>query len=406
VRLFFFSMLLAGLVGAFGYPWMTERLSDAQIGVVPIYDRVSGLSKAEIKLEPPQAPFRIFLRMTTQGNFSRGSSKTEVRLYGILADRVEFISEVTFSAAKGVTPQINGSVYEALAGTLPVENSGNYTFYLSTRGFEGIPIETVDLIVRGRLIEIDKRIQIAGLLAAALGLAGLVFWSIVKKSISSLHATPFGAKVITSAAIASLLVVSALSLAGSQAVGNTNSWYTQNVARRELGRFVIFDRPTGFKTVMVNLAPDQSPAQLSFELTPLGNYQKPFSTTKLAINVSLYKSIISTSGISFTNANEAPKIGPDPTDKIFHSAKRSFAVERAGSYAITASLEGAEQLSMHRIHMVVASSSREREDFRKVMEIALLTIGGVSGVLALLLVLVRRATTAADRPKWGRDAGV
>jgi hypothetical protein len=405
VRLFFFAWLLAGLAGGFGYPWMAERLSDAEIATIPVYNRVTGFSKAEVRLSPPQAPFRVYLRMTGRSHLSNATAKTRIGIYGMTSDRVEFISDVTFSGANGVTPQINGSVYEALAGTLPVENTGTYTFVFSRSGLEGIMMENLDLVIRGRTVGVDRRTQYGGFAVAALGFAGLILSGVLRKSRTSLGATGFAANFTKPAAISSLLALSALSLAGSLAVGDAYSWYAENIAKRELGRFQIFDRPSGFRPVVVNLAPEHSPAQLSFELTPLGNYQKPNSTTKLVIDVGLYGDAVFSSAVSFTNVDEPPKLEPDPIDKVFHSETRRFAITRTGAYKISAGLAGEEKLSMRRIYLVVASTSPQREDIRRAFELTLMAVGGTSGLLALLFFAVRRSAVTAEKPKWGRDAG-
>jgi hypothetical protein len=405
-RIFFLLLFLTGLICAFGYPLITSKLSNAEIANIPVYNRATGFFQARLQLSPPQSPFRVFLRMKRRGNLSSGLATTKFEIHGSSEKFTEFISSVTFSAKLGVTPQINGSVYEALAGSLPVNEQGLYRFVVLKNGYEGIPVDHIDLVIRGRIIEADKRIQYLGFALAALGLAGLLFWNQIKRLVP--NALSHGYKTQNADGGATILVrwmmaTSALLLFASAIAGVGHSWYEGSLSGREIGRHLIFQQAHGFSPFFLNLAPDQSPINIRFDLTPLGNYQKPYSRTEIAIDVSLYDDVVLRSLASFSNVGETS--GSYPVDKTFSSAIKGFSVSKGGTYTINARMSGIEGLTMQRILMIIESGPKPRNQVMQAIAYGLLALGAVTAFISQLASAGLVGSTSAAKPRWGRDVG-
>ena len=410
MRFFFFLLALTGSMCGIGYPWLAANLSNAEIGVRPVYNRATGFAKVHMPLSPPQSPFRIFVRMTQAGRLAPGYSTSAVRIYGSSEKSIEFISDVTFSAAGGVTPQINGNVYEAFAGVLPVGQAGDFTFVLRKEGPEGIPMDRLDLIVRGRPIEVDTRIQYSGLAVVVIGLAGVIFWKRLRKLKA---AAPIRARFGNGPAYVSrtLGYFSVLLIGAWAIVGSGYRWHEGSLWGQEIGRYLIFDRPSGFRPISLNLVPGQSPITFRFELTPLGNYQKPNSRTNLAVHVALYENTVRQLELSFSNVGEKSHWGADPVGKIFIASLGGFQVPQAGTYTIDAKRSGPEILSMRRIYVVLESGPKKRDPTMQRVANGILLSGLLAALMSNLATAVskRRKPDRVDlaepeKPKWGRDA--
>ena len=400
MRYFFLALVLAGSILGFGYPWAARQLSDAEVITRQVYGHASGFSNTRFKLSPPQSPYRIFLRMRQRGTFAPGARSTGLRVHGSSGGEVTFVSDVSFSAERGVTPQADGNVYEAFGGVLPVSEPAEYQFVFTKNHDQGLSMERVDMVVRGKIIEPDKRIQIAGFAAALLGLAGAALWGKVRRAADGALPGTKGAAKFSRA----LGVVSVLLVAGAGIAAYVYPWLEGSLSAQELGRYEIFDRPSGFRPVPLHLTPAQSPIAIRFELTPLGNSRKPYSRTDLAVTLSMQGEKVLESVAIFTNSAESPGYGPEPPGKIYTAGLKAFEVPKAGTYKLDARLSGPKNLSMRRIFVVFETGPAKQNPVVRVIAGLLLATGMAAAFLSWLTGAGRAHSGAAENPRWGRDA--
>ena len=400
MRYFFLALVLAGSILGFGYPWAARQLSDAEVITRQVYGHASGFSNTRFKLSPPQSPYRIYLRMRQRGTFASGARSTGLRIHGSSGGEVAFVSDVSFSADRGVTPQADGNVYEAFGGVLPVSEPTEYQFVFTKNYDQGVPMDRVDMVVRGRIIEADKRIQIAGFAAALLGLAGAALWSIVRRAADGALPRSQGAVKFSRA----LGVISVLLVAGAGIAAYVHPWLEGSLSAQEIGRYEIFDRPSGFRPVPLHLTTAQSPITIRFELTPLGNSRKPYSRTDLAVTLSMQGEKVMESVAIFTNSAESPGFGPEPPGKIYTASLKAFDVPKAGTYKLDARLSGPENLSMRRIFVVFETGPAKQNPAVRVISRLLLAAGMAAALLSWLIGAGQVPGEIAARPRWGRDA--
>ena len=66
-RIFFFLVLLAGLVLGFGYPRLVQNLAGHDLGNWRLYDEAQGYQPVDIELKSGDAPVHVLVEMSTVG---------------------------------------------------------------------------------------------------------------------------------------------------------------------------------------------------------------------------------------------------------------------------------------------------------------------------------------------------
>jgi hypothetical protein len=88
----------------------------------------------------------------------------------VLADALSFHD----AGVRDVSPQARQKIYRDDAGLISDVEDGAYTFILGPGDTEGVDIDAVDLVLRGKSFAVDERAQPIGFSLMAIGAIGLV----------------------------------------------------------------------------------------------------------------------------------------------------------------------------------------------------------------------------------------
>lgn len=176
MRIFFLVVLIGGLALGIVYPWAIQNVTGHEIGAYTAYQRGRGFQPVDVDLSPSDAPVRVLVDMTSIGSLVVPDSATVLTLTAsvdgrtVLADTLTFIREDT----RNDSPQSGAVVHRDEAGVIDPVEAGLYTFVVGPGDAEGIEMRKVEIVLRGGVMEADRRAAPIGYVLMAVGFVGLV----------------------------------------------------------------------------------------------------------------------------------------------------------------------------------------------------------------------------------------
>lgn len=136
-----------------------------------------------------------------------------------------------------------------------------YTFKLLTEGLEGIPMERLDLVVRGRPFVLNRDVQTFGFVLLGIGLLGTIIRSPFARSVAAFFSTKHRATDLAGEAKSvgwSLVLVSVTLLTVSMATMYAHKRYFGSLFGSMLANYYVFDRLRGiarFRSILIQFNP-------------------------------------------------------------------------------------------------------------------------------------------------------
>ena len=176
MRILFLLILIGGLALGIAYPWAVQNASGREIGAYSAYERGRGFQPVDVELSPSDAPVRVLVDMTSIGSLVVPDSATVLTLTAsvdgrtVLADTLTFIREDT----RNDSPQSGAVVHRDEAGVIDPVEAGPYTFVVGPGDAEGIEMRKVEVVLRGGVMEADRRAAPIGYVLMVVGFVGFV----------------------------------------------------------------------------------------------------------------------------------------------------------------------------------------------------------------------------------------
>lgn len=176
MRILFLLLLIGGLALGIAYPWLMQNVSGHAIGTYTVYERTTGFRPLEVELVPEDAPLRVLVDMTSIRSLVVPDSATVLTLIAsvdgrtVLADTLTFIREDT----RNDSPQSGAVVHRDEAGVIDPVEAGPYTFVVGPGDAEGIEMRKVEVVLRGGVMEADRRAAPISYVLMAVGFVGFV----------------------------------------------------------------------------------------------------------------------------------------------------------------------------------------------------------------------------------------
>ncbi|MFU0503446.1 hypothetical protein [Pseudaminobacter sp. NGMCC 1.201702] len=177
MRSLFFIILLVGVAIGVVYPWAAGNFSGGEIGSWRAYDRHLGFKPVVAQLSAENAPVRVLVDVTATGLPPTLAEESAVlTLTASRGERTVLADALSFHDAgvRDVSPQARQKIYRDDAGLISEVEDGAYTFILGPGDAEGVDIDAVDLVLRGKSFVVDERAQPIGFSLMAIGAIGLV----------------------------------------------------------------------------------------------------------------------------------------------------------------------------------------------------------------------------------------
>jgi hypothetical protein len=176
MRFFFFLMIMAGFALGAGYPWYQYNMAGSEIGSYRVYVRGGNFKPQTVVLAQSDSPVRVFVDMAPLQGYYPGQTRTALTLTASTEGRTVLASSLSFisSTEEGRNLQNSRKVFRDRAGDINIVTPGAYNFLVGEGDMEGLSIDTVDLVLRRNVQEIDPRAMPAGAALALIGFFGLI----------------------------------------------------------------------------------------------------------------------------------------------------------------------------------------------------------------------------------------
>lgn len=181
MRVFFFLLTLAGLAGAFAYPAYVDFFSGEEIGTFRVIERDGPGMAPNVYLDPDDAPVGVILRLENLDQPGLRGDAVQETVLALEISRGEVVvrkADVTFlhhftnpdAADAGPRP----ARQEKLAFRIDPVSKGDHAFSIGRTPREDVPLQSVDLVLRRKLLVADERVAPAGFILLVLGVVGLI----------------------------------------------------------------------------------------------------------------------------------------------------------------------------------------------------------------------------------------
>ena len=176
MRALFLLILIAGIAAGIVYPWAIQNFSGREIGIWRVYDTAGGFRPATVPLTRDDAPVRVIVDLTSALRPATTGAETVLTVTASVAGRTVLAETLNFvdAAARDDSPQTVEKIYRDDAGVIAGIDDGEYRFVVGQGDADDIPMQAVDLELRGGAGVYDARAQPIGFTLMAIGFIGFV----------------------------------------------------------------------------------------------------------------------------------------------------------------------------------------------------------------------------------------
>ena len=168
------AAIVAGVAALSVYPWAVKNFSGREIGTYRVYDG-GRFPVAVAILGESDAPVRVMVDVVAVAPLPEMSAPLMVPVEASTRGRVVFSKALR--PREVATSERNLEVPDPLArhiaGLIPKVEPGIYSFAIGSQGISGTGVRSVDIVLRGGVMEISQRVRPLGFFLAAAGLAGI-----------------------------------------------------------------------------------------------------------------------------------------------------------------------------------------------------------------------------------------
>jgi hypothetical protein len=176
MRVLFILIFFAGAAAGIFYPWAILNFSGRELGTWRVFDAATGFKPADIPLQAEDAPLAVLLDLTSSAPPATTGSETILTITASTGGKTVLATTLSFidASVNRDSPQPNTQTYRDYAGVIRELASGSYRFTVGQGDADGVPIRSVDLVLRAGVLEYDVRVQPIGFVAMAVGFIGFV----------------------------------------------------------------------------------------------------------------------------------------------------------------------------------------------------------------------------------------
>lgn len=176
----------------------------------------------------------------------------------------------------------------------------------------------------------------------------------------------------------------------------------QNFSGREIGRFPVYDRASGFRPVETDLSASDAPLRVLVDMTSIGNLVLNGAQTALTLTASTGGRTVLASALTF--AHQEPRSdNPQTGGIIYRDDAGTIASIDDGTYRFVVGPGDADSIEMRSVQLVLRAGGLPIDARAVPVGYGLMAVGFIGLVLALRR---RSRTPPADDlpppPKWGR----
>ncbi len=172
------------------YPSVVISNPFKELGEYTVFDRRTGVGRAEFGLDAKDSPFTFNFTMTPLGTYARPNSISVMVIKARINNKIAIQQSISFS--NGSAQQrvaARPTTFFAAINDLQLTQSGKYVLEIEKTNIEDLPVRDVQLTILGSNPSYNTKLATYGLIALALGLAGLVL-CLMKTAMSARNAEP------------------------------------------------------------------------------------------------------------------------------------------------------------------------------------------------------------------------
>ncbi len=166
--------MVVGVGAIYAYPWAVKNLSGREIGIYRIYDDGKFPAAAAI-LADTDAPVRVMVDVVAVEPMAQRSAPLVISVVASTRGEVVFSETLKLRdvAISERNPETIDPMHRNIAGLIRTVEPGIYSFEIGQPGISGVGVRSVDVVLRGGVMEVDQRAHLPGFFLVAAGLAGV-----------------------------------------------------------------------------------------------------------------------------------------------------------------------------------------------------------------------------------------
>lgn len=177
-------------------------------------------------------------------------------------------------------------------------------------------------------------------------------------------------------------------------------WAVQNMSGREIGRYSVYQRGGGFRTVDVQLAAADAPVRVLVDMTSIGNLTLSGSQTALTLTASTGGRTVLAETLTF--AHQEPRNDSPQSGGITYRDEAGVIDPVApGTYTFVVGPGDADDIEMRSVELVLRAGAAGLDPRAAPIGYVLMAVGFVGFVLGLR---GGRGSAEPPKPRWGRGA--
>ena len=165
------AAMMAGVLVVYAYPWAVKNLSGREVGIYRIYDGGKFPAAAAI-LADTDAPVRVDVVVVAQT--SQKLAPLALSVSASTRGKVVFSETLKLRHVTTIEhdPTVLDPVFRRIAGLIHEVEPGIYDFAIDHPTTSVAGVRSVDIVLRGGVMELDRRAHTFGSFVLATGMAG------------------------------------------------------------------------------------------------------------------------------------------------------------------------------------------------------------------------------------------
>lgn len=173
VRFLSVVAMVTGVAAVYAYPWAVKNFSGREIGIYRVYDGGRFLPAAAV-LGRDDAPVRVMVDVVAALPPEQTAMPVVLSLSASTQGKMVFSETLKLRdiAKRERNSQVPDPMFRDIAGLILKVEPGIYRFEIGRQSLNGIKLGSVDIVLRGGVMEVDPRTHPFGFFLLASGLAG------------------------------------------------------------------------------------------------------------------------------------------------------------------------------------------------------------------------------------------